>query len=119
MDNPCALEWKRLPKSGLSFILNIVKNLNGEIIGVFGGDLSKLIEEGLQCQKRLIRLRFLRQLTSSWLALPLATSTLASRKGLIAGYFAVKPGGIIIFAAPCPEGLAHNHPKFREWLALH
>lgn len=30
----------------------------------------------------------------------------------------MKPGGIIVFAAPCYEGLAHNHPRFREWLSL-
>ncbi len=39
-------------------------------------------------------------------------------KGVTSAYFAVKEGGIILFAAPCHEGLAHNHPHFREWLAL-
>ena len=34
----------------------------------------------------------------------------------MAAYFAVKKGGTIIFAAPCPEGLEHNHPQFRQWL---
>jgi hypothetical protein len=24
----------------------------------------------------------------------------------------------VILAAPCPEGLQHNHPRLREWLAL-
>ena len=43
---------------------------------------------------------------------------MASGESLIAAYFAVKPGGIIIFAAPCVEGLSHNHPRFREWLVL-
>jgi nickel-dependent lactate racemase len=36
---------------------------------------------------------------------------------VISAYFAVKQGGIIIFAAPCTEGLASNHPRFREWLS--
>jgi nickel-dependent lactate racemase len=39
-------------------------------------------------------------------------------KGVISAYFAVKDGGTIIFAAPCPEGLASNHPRLEEWLAL-
>ena len=41
-----------------------------------------------------------------------------AEKGIISAYFAVKENGFIIFVAPCPEGLAHNHPKFREWLKL-
>jgi hypothetical protein len=41
-----------------------------------------------------------------------------AEKGLIAAYFAVKKGGVIVFAAPCPEGLEHNHPLLRDWLRL-
>jgi Uncharacterized conserved protein len=41
-----------------------------------------------------------------------------AEKGVTGAYFAVKEGGIIVFAAPCYEGLAHNHPRFREWLSL-
>ena len=37
-------------------------------------------------------------------------------KGLIAAYFAVKEGGVIVFCTPCPEGLEHNHPRLRFWL---
>jgi len=39
-------------------------------------------------------------------------------KAISCAYFAVKKGGIIIFVAPCTEGLAHNHPRFREWLSM-
>jgi nickel-dependent lactate racemase len=39
-------------------------------------------------------------------------------KGVTAAYFAVKQGGTIIFASPCYEGLAHNHPKFMDWLKM-
>ena len=41
-----------------------------------------------------------------------------AEKGVTSAYFAVKEGGIIIFVSPCFEGLAHNHPRFREWLSL-
>ena len=39
-------------------------------------------------------------------------------KALISGYFAVKKGGIIILAAPCLEGLAHNHDDLLSWLGM-
>ena len=38
-------------------------------------------------------------------------------KGLTSAYFAVKPGGAVILAAPCYEGLVHNHPLYAHWLA--
>jgi GntR family histidine utilization transcriptional repressor len=33
-------------------------------------------------------------------------------------YFAVQPGGVIIFVARCYEGLEHNHPQLREWVTM-
>ena len=38
-------------------------------------------------------------------------------KGVTSAYFAVKPGGVIILASPCYEGMAHNHPLYAQWLA--
>ena len=38
-------------------------------------------------------------------------------KGLTSAYFAVKQGGAIILAAPCSEGMVHNHPLYAHWLA--
>ncbi len=41
-----------------------------------------------------------------------------AEKCLVAAYFAVKQGGVIVFAGPCYEGLVHNHPRLRDWLRL-
>ena len=107
---------EEVAKKWAFFILNIVKNLNGEIIGVFGA-ICQLIGVAMSEEAYKVEVPAptdIAVVSSS----PCDIDFWQAEKGLIAGYFAVKPGGIIIFAAPCPEGLAHNHPKFREWLAL-
>lgn len=119
-ENPCRFGMDQVAKKvGLSFILNIVKNSEGQIIAVFGGDFIKAHREGIAIAKQAYGVKIPRLgdivLVSSF---PCDDDYWQASKGLISAYFATKPGGIIIFAAPCYEGLEHNHPKLRDWLKL-
>lgn len=119
-ENPCRFGMDQVAKKvGLSFILNIVKNSEGQIIAVFGGDFIKAHREGIAIAKQAYGVKIPRLgdivVVSSF---PCDDDYWQASKGLISAYFATKPGGIIIFAAPCYEGLEHNHPKLRDWLKL-
>lgn len=119
-ENPCRFGMDQVAKKvGLSFILNIVKNSEGQIIAVFGGDFIKAHREGIAIAKQAYGVKIPRLgdivVVSSF---PCDDDYWQASKGLISAYFATKPGGIIIFVAPCYEGLEHNHPKLRDWLKL-
>ena len=120
MENPCRDGMEEVArKVGLAFILNTVKNEQGQVIGIFAGDFVKAHRQGAALAREAYRvdvpeLADIVVVSSS----PCDIDYWQAEKGVTSAYFAVRPGGIIVFAAPCPEGLAHNHPRFREWLAL-
>lgn len=118
--NPCRMGMEEVAKiAGLAFIVNTVKNYEGDIAGIFAGDFIKAHREGVKLAERSYSIRVPEPadiviVSSS----PSDMDYWQACKGTTCAYFAVKKGGVVIFAAPCTEGLAHNHPRFREWLAL-
>ncbi|MDR1874945.1 MAG: nickel-dependent lactate racemase, partial [Synergistaceae bacterium] len=118
--NPCREGIEAVGrKVGLSFILNVVQNYEGGVAGVFAGDFIKAHRAGVALSRTSFRVDVpepadIVVVSSS----PADLDYWQASKGLISAYFAVKEGGTIVFVAPCHEGLAHNHPRFREWLAL-
>jgi nickel-dependent lactate racemase len=117
--NPCRKGMEEVAaKVGLSFILNVVKNCSGDVCGVFAGDFLEAHREGVKMAEESFKVSIPELadivVVSSY---PADLDYWQAEKGVIGAYFAVKRGGIIIFAAPCPEGLASNHPRFREWLS--
>jgi len=118
--NPCRMGMEEVAKiAGLAFIVNTVKNYEGEIAGIFAGDFIKAHREGVRLAKKSYSINVPEPadiviVSSS----PSDMDYWQACKGTSCAYFAVKEGGVMIFAAPCTEGLAHNHPRFREWLSL-
>ena len=118
--NPCRHGMEEVAKiAGLSFILNVVKNYEGDVAGIFTGDFIKAHRAGAALAEKSFKvdmpaLADIVVVSSS----PADLDYWQAEKGVTGAYFAVRPGGIIVFAAPCFEGLAHNHPRFREWLSL-
>lgn len=118
--NPCRQGIEAVArKVGFSFILNVVQNCDGETAGVFAGDCIQAHRAGVELSRQSFRVDVPEQadivvVSSS----PADLDYWQAEKGVISAYFAVKKGGTIIFASPCPEGLEHNHPRLREWLAL-
>lgn len=120
VDNPCRLGMEEVARrAGLKFIVNTVKNARGEVIEVVAGDLVSAHRRGAAIAKAAYA-----TLIPAPADIVIASSHPADMdfwqagKGVTASYFAVKPGGVIIFASPCSEGLAHNHPRFADWLRL-
>ncbi|MDR3075751.1 MAG: nickel-dependent lactate racemase [Synergistaceae bacterium] len=119
-ENPCRAGMDAVAaKAGLSFILNVVKNFDGEVCGVFAGDFVHAHRKGVEMAVESFKVPMPRRadvvVVSSY---PADIDYWQAEKGISAAYFAVREGGIIILAAPCAEGLATNHPRFREWLAM-
>lgn len=105
-------------KVGLSFILNTVKNCAGEICGIFAGDFIEAHRAGVEMAERAFKVDIPERadiVVAS--AHPADLDFWQAGKGVTSAYFAVRPGGVIVFASPCKEGLAFNHPRFREWLS--
>jgi nickel-dependent lactate racemase len=117
--NPCRAGIEAVAKlAGLSFIVNTVKNSNDEVCGIFAGDVVKAHRAGADMAERAFKVA-VRELADVVVvsSYPADIDFWQASKALCAAYFAVKQGGIIVLAAPCPEGLATNHPRFLEWLA--
>lgn len=118
--NPCRMGMEKVAKiAGLAFIVNTVKNCKGEVAGIFAGDFIKAHREGIKLAEKSY---------SIYVPQPADIVVVSSSpsdmdywqacKGTTCAYFAVKKNGVVIFASPCTEGLAHNHPRFRDWLSL-
>lgn len=120
VESPCRLGMEKVAeKVGLSFIVNTVKNYKSEVIDLVVGDFKKAHREGAKIAKKSYGVK-IPELADIVIvnSFPCDIDYWQALKGLISAYFAVKIDGHIIFATPCTEGLAHNHPRFRDWLKL-
>jgi len=104
---------------GLAFIINVVRDPKGRVLTIVAGDFVEAHRRGAEVSRRAYAVRLPAQadivVVSSY---PADIDWWQAEKGLIAAHFAVKTGGVIVFAAPCPEGLEHNHPLLRDWIRL-
>lgn len=117
VENPCRKGMEEVArKVGLKFIINVVMIPSGEVVGIFTGDFIKAHREGAKLSAKVygvtIPTRADIVVVSSY---PCDIDYWQAEKGLVSAYFSVKKGGFIIFAAPCYEGMEHNHPKLRDW----
>ena len=119
-DNPCRLGMEEVArKVGLAFIVNVVQDHRGRVLEIVTGDFVAAHRQGTDVSRR-----------AHGVAIPAPADIVIvgsypgdidwwqAEKCLVAAYFAVKQGGVIVFVGPCYEGLVHNHPRLREWLAL-
>ena len=110
-----ALEVARI--AGAHFTLNVTMNSRREITGIFSGRLEDAHDEGVRFAERQAA-DFVDEpvdiaITSS-AGLPLDLTYYQAVKGLTAALPIVKPGGTIIIAAQCAEGI--GGPEFTELL---
>lgn len=117
--NPCRIGIDAVGGlAHLAFIINTVKNYAGEVAGFFCGDYLEAHHAGVECAIKSFSIE-MTELCDVVVASssPDDIDYWQAIKGLTAAYFAVKKGGAIILAAPCREGLVHNHPLYAHWLA--
>jgi lactate racemase len=120
VDNPCRQGMEKVASQvGLTYIINVVMNLNNEIVDLFCGNFIEAHRKGVLKAKEvygvIITELYDIVVVSSY---PYDLDYWQAEKAVISASFAVKEGGTIIFVAPCFEGLEHNHPKLRNWLRL-
>jgi nickel-dependent lactate racemase len=118
--NPCRLGMEEVARRvKLRFIVNVIKNYQNEVVEVVTGDFVQAHRRGVETARKSFGVSFPALadvvVVSSY---PCDIDYWQAEKGLISAYFAVRKGGIIIFVAPCPEGLEHNHPRLRDWVKM-
>ncbi|SHI91189.1 Nickel-dependent lactate racemase [Dethiosulfatibacter aminovorans DSM 17477] len=102
--------------AGLKFIVNVVKNIEEEVVGIFAGDFVKAHREGSKLSKKVFGVEIPEEAEVVVVSSnPCDIDYWQGEKGLVSAYFSVKKDGYIVFLAPCYEGMEHNHPKLREW----
>jgi nickel-dependent lactate racemase len=95
-------------KVGLDFLVNVVNNQQRKAIGVFAGDKDKAFLEGVNfCRKAVeaIMSEPVDIVVTTCAGYPLDTTYYQSMKGMIGVLPILKPGGTIVIAAGCEEGL--------------
>lgn len=118
-NNPCRAGIDAVGKiAKLAFIINVVKNQEGEVAGIFCGDYIEAHRAGSELARKSFCIE-MDELADIVIAssYPADIDYWQGIKGVTSAYFAVKPGGVIILASPCYEGMAHNHPLYAQWLA--
>src|SRR6266513_904400 len=95
-------------RAGPSFLLNVALNERREISGVFAGDLLAAHKVGCEFVRRPAMQKFdapfdIVVTTNS--GYPLDQNLYQGVKGMSAGARVIKPGGTIIRACECREGL--------------
>jgi lactate racemase len=98
------------------FIVNTVLNPNGEIAGLFTGELEAAHREAAAFARRLYTAEIPEKADLVIATAGDARNFLQSHKALFNAWQALKPGGRIIFLTESPEGFGGN--RFEEWLRL-
>ncbi len=98
--------------AGLRYIVNVVGDVTGKIVGCFCGDVVKAHREGCKLSRKVTAAHMPGRadivLIDSY---PADRDFWQSAKGLYSGTMAVKEGGTILMVSPNPEGVASNHPN--------
>jgi lactate racemase len=116
-NNPVAedmLDGARL--CGVDFIINTVLNQQGEVAGIFAGELSAAHRKAADFARELHALPIDQQANIVLASAGMAKNYIQSHKALFNAYQACKPAGRIIFACPAPEGLGSE--SFLKWIRL-
>ncbi len=115
-ENPMRLRMEEAARmAGLSYIVNVVYDIDRKIVGCFCGDFVAAHREGSKRSREAYAARL-----PARADIVLIDSHSADRdfwqsaKGPYAGTMAVKDGGSLILVSPNPEGVASNHKNVLE-----
>jgi nickel-dependent lactate racemase len=100
-------------KAGPSFVLNVTLNEEREITGVFAGDILKAHKVGTEFVRHSAMQRVeapFDVVVTTNSGYPLDLNLYQGVKGMSAGARIIKPGGTLILAAECREGVPANSP---------
>jgi nickel-dependent lactate racemase len=102
--------------AGLKAIVNVVLNTRNEIVGCFCGDPVAAHRAACQLAEEVYRgdLPGLADIVIIE-SYPSDLDLWQASKALAASEIAVKPHGVVILVAPCPEGVSCEHPAFLDY----
>jgi lactate racemase len=98
---------------GPSFVLNVTLNEQRAITGVFAGDLIKAHREGCEFVRASAMQKVAKPfdvVVTTNSGYPLDMNLYQGVKGMSAGARVIKPGGLLILAAECREGVPAGSP---------
>lgn len=98
------------------FLVNTVLNRQGAIAGLFCGDLLAAHEAACAFAKRLYAVPIRARADLVIASAGPAKNFIQSHKALYNAFQALTPEGVIVLAAPAPEGFGGN--RFADWIAL-
>lgn len=101
---------------GVDGIVNTVLNRRGEIAGIFAGELDEAHRAAARFARSLFAVKIAERADLVIAASGGARNFVQTHKALFNAFQALKPGGRIVLAAPCPEGLGGE--PFVKWLRL-
>ncbi len=112
-DNPVRREMEEIAiKSGLTFIVNVVLNREGEVVAVVAGDVVAAHRAGVEIARPIYTIPLKERVDI------LIASSHPANRDLFQGFKAinnsgmmVKDGGTLILVIPAPEGIAPDHPE--------
>jgi nickel-dependent lactate racemase len=104
-------------QTSLAFIVNTVLTVRGEILGVVAGDFRAAFRSGVEMARQVYAVPARGQadivLTSGY---PAELNFWQAGKALYAADLLVRDGGVIVLAAPCPDGMG-EHDEFTRLLS--
>lgn len=102
-------------KAGCDFIVNVVIDHHRNILNVVAGDMDRAHREGVRFAREIVRDTVSEPVdvvVTSSAGYPLDKTWYQSVKGIVAAVDILKPGGTIILASSCDEGLGSR--EFEE-----
>lgn len=117
VDNPVRASMNEAAqKVGLDFIVNVVCDPAGELVGCFSGDYQKAHIEGAKLAEKVFGAYFHEKadivIADSY---PKDIELWQAAKALYAADLMVKEGGIIILVSPCTEGVSKTHSNILRY----
>lgn len=104
-------------KVGVDFILNVTINKEREVTGIFAGDLEVAWEKGVRFIEQFVKVGIdepVEVVLTHGGGAPLDATYYQTVKGMVGALPILKPGGTIIIASSCSEGVGSE--EFRNLL---
>jgi nickel-dependent lactate racemase len=111
-----ALEIAKI--AGVDFILNVTINRERKVTGVFAGDLEKAWEEGVKFVDKFVKVGIdepVEVVLTHGGGAPLDATFYQTVKGMVGALPILKPGGTIIIASSCSEGVGSEEFRTLLW----
>ena len=100
------------------FCLNVVQNAGHELVGAYAGDFDLVLRKGAALVDRMFKVEVPEKadvVVTAADGAPHDVNLYQAYKAIHLALNVVKPGGIIVLAAQCPDG--HGSQPYHDWMA--